>query len=243
MLLFEGYRCRSIVLWWVFKAHCSVTGNGLVSRALCWDVSFLLRVKFLLEQKSFLANKPFFSVHWERNNAGSQAQYHGDFGMADFPSWWSLFRNWKKNTVNVTIWWSPGLCTSQKATSKSEVMPGKGAHLPLFRSLRLKHLLFSVGYGAIQSDGSFCIPSLCLLRQLFIKYRRFFCMCIWCPLIYLAGQKMFICKMNLCINHKEIHFWKSHLLFKKTAIVSRCSYNFFNELRINGVMSMMVFLF
>lgn len=100
----------------------------------------------------------FFSTLW-KNNAGSQPQYHGDFEMADFPSWLSLFRTWKKkNTVNVTIWWNPSFFISQKDLSKSQVMSEKGAHLPLFISLLLKHLQFSAGFDAIQSavELSFC---------------------------------------------------------------------------------------
>lgn len=45
-------------------------------------------------------------------------------------------------------------------------MPKNGAHLPLFRSLLLKYLLFSVGFVTIWSDIE---ASLCYLRQLFIE--------------------------------------------------------------------------
>lgn len=39
-----------IDLWWVFKAHCSVTGDGFIGRALCWDVTFLLESDLCLSK-------------------------------------------------------------------------------------------------------------------------------------------------------------------------------------------------
>lgn len=59
----------------------------------------------------------------------------------------------KKNTVNVT-----SFLIAQKAVWNSQVMSEKGAHLPLFISLLLKYLQFSVGFDAIQSavEISFC---------------------------------------------------------------------------------------